>query len=514
MTVPADLGPDVAPLAVMTAVGKSYGPNRVLHDVSLTLAPRCRHAITGENGAGKSTLIKILSGGVSADEGTVFLGDVEVKGDSLVARAAGVAVVHQHLSLVPTLSVEENVVLGQTPTLAGFVSRRRMRARAREVLDLLGLKIDPRTIVSELSFAERQLIEIGKAVIVEPKLLLLDEPTAVLTPAETDRLFALLDRLQDERGTGLVYISHRLAEIYRVCRTATVLRDGHQIADVDLSTTGSDELIRHMVGREVDLLTSRTPVAEADLGPVVLETRDLRGPGVHGLSVSVRAGEVVGVGGLVGAGRSEFAALLFGMARRTGGEIRIEDVPRSRLSPAAAMRHGVALVPEDRHRLGLALSLSTGANAVAPSLRRLSPGGKLRRGRVRQLAAEVLQSADVRPPDPTATASSLSGGNQQKIVLGRWLPTTPRLLILDEPTAGVDIEAKSTIHRRIDELAREGVGILLISSDLPELLTMADRLVIMREGFLTGSLERGDGWTEEEVIRLATRPVPGATEAA
>ena len=340
--------------------------------------------------------------------------------------------------------------------------------------------------------------------IAEPRLLLLDEPTAVLTPSETDRLFALLDRLQDERGTGLVYISHRLAEIYRVCRTATVLRDGRQIVDVDLEGTTPEELIRHMVGREVDLLTSREPRPEQELGPVVLEARDLRGPAVHGVSLRVRAGEVVGVGGLVGAGRSELAALVFGMARRTGGELRIDDDPVARLSPAAAMRRGVALVPEDRHRLGLALSLTTGANAVAPSMRRLSPGGLLRRARARQLGAEILAGADVRPPDPNLTASSLSGGNQQKIVLGRWLPTSPRLLVLDEPTAGVDVEAKSTIHRRIDELAAQGVGVLLISSDLPELLTMADRLVIMREGVLTGGLERGENWTEEEVIRLAT----------
>ena len=371
-------------------------------------------------------------------------------------------------------------------------------------MSLVGLDLDTDTIVEELSFAERQLVEIGRALMATPRILVLDEPTSALSPEETSRLFRLLTDLNRDHGTTIIFISHRVVELYSLCDSATVLRDGNVVACFsNLAAVSQGDLVMSMVGRQLDLRSRRTPVPADKLGPVVLEASGLSGPGVKDFGLTIRAGEVVGLGGMMGSGRTELARLVVGLARPSGGTLAIDGKQVRIRSMKDARSLGIAYVPEDRQKEGLALVLSTGVNAVTPSIGALSPAGIIRRRRSRQLAAQVLEENDVRPRGENVIAGRLSGGNQQKLVLGKWLPTNPRLLILDEPTRGVDIQARSQIHQRIDALARQGTAILLISSELPELLTVSDRIVVMCEGRLMGQVDPG-AWTEESVISLAT----------
>lgn len=484
----------------------SYGPVEVLHGIDLQVARGERHAIVGENGAGKTTLMKIVCGLLRPDSGRVLIDGQPLPHDLHAVREAGVVLVHQELSLVPGLSVEENVVLGTHPTRAGFIDRRAIRIAGREALEIVGLDVDPTTLVKELKFAGRQLLEIGRALRTQPRTLVLDEPTSALSPVEAERLFALL---RAQRETTVLYVSHRLAEVYALCDRATVLRDGYKVDTFELSQTTERELVTAMVGRQIDLLERREPVPEAELGPVIVEARNLTGPGVHDVSLTVRAGEVLGIGGLVGAGRSELMALLAGSATPTAGSIVIDGQPRHLDSPYHSTSLGVAYVPEDRGAEGLAVRLSSGDNAVAPAARKHSPRWWLPPALLKREAAAVLDDAAVDPPRIELDAGSLSGGNQQKLALGKWMPIAPRVLLLDEPTKGVDVGSRSEIHRRIDTLAREGVAVIVVSSDLPELLILADRIEVMRDGRIVGSVER-DHWTEQRVIEMATATHAGA----
>lgn len=489
---------------VGTRLTKSYGGTPAIDAVDIALHAGERHAVTGENGAGKSTLIKVLGGIVIPDSGEVTSGDDHAIASPQAARDAGVAIVHQHLSLIPQMSVEENCVLLRFPTTRGFIDRRQIRRTAERAMAHVGLDLNPRRPVDELSFAERQLLEIGRALLSEPKVLILDEPTSALTPGETDRLFELLLELNRRRNTALLYVSHRIGEIYTLTERATVLRDGKVVDRMELIDHPSNDLVAAMVGRQIDLLSRRTPTPQDQLGAPVLEVRGLTGHGVKGVDLEVRAGEICAVAGLVGAGRSELARQVFGIDRRVEGTVAIDGQTLPANRPADALLAGVGFVPEDRHRDGLALALTTADNAIAPNLDTAFPRGWLNPRAWRRTTEQVLVGGDVRPPDPARPASSLSGGNQQKIVIGKWLARSLRLLILDEPTAGVDVEAKNQIHRRLDELASSGMAILLISSDLPELLTLADRIVVMSDGEIAGELLPGDEWTEERVIELAT----------
>jgi ABC-type sugar transport system ATPase subunit len=479
-------------------ISKSFGATQVLTNVNLTLGSGERRALLGENGAGKSTLMKIIAGMVHPDSGDIEVHGAGVSGGVRAARAAGIRVVHQELSLVPTMSIAENALLGDTPGRLGVVDRKRLRERGQELVELVGLARDPSTRVERLPFAERQLVEIGRALLADAKILLLDEPTSALSPAEVVRLFALLAGL---KGTGVIYVTHRLGEVYTLCESATVLRDGHLVDTYTLSDTSPDSIVKAMVGRQLDLLARRTPVAAP--GETVLEARDLGGPGVSSATFSVRAGEVCGIGGFVGSGRTELLRLLCGLARPTSGEVRLNGKHVRLRSTGAALRRGIAYVPEERHAEGIALPLSSGANAIAPSLRSLSKFGVINHRAAGRLAKRILHDNDVRPDDPKVPIRALSGGNQQKIVVGRWVPLAPKVFLLDEPSRGVDVAARSEVHRLIDSLAKAGAAVLVVSSDLPELITVADRIVVMREGHTVGELSR-DECTEEGVIGLAT----------
>jgi len=485
-------------------LSKSYGRTQVLSNVDISLAAGERHAITGENGAGKSTLIKLLGGIVRPDAGHVLDASGQRITSAVQARQAGIAIVHQHLSLVPSMSVEENCVLTDFPSRMGVIRKKLLRETAERVMDRVSLALDPRRMVSDLSFAERQMLEIGRGLLTNPRVLILDEPTSALTPRETKRLFDLLSRLNSEHNTSIIYVSHRIGEIYEVTDRATVLRDGRVVTTLELADNPSPTLVAAMVGREIDLLTRRTPTPKSEMGPPVLEVKGLTGNGVDGIDLVVHAGEICAVAGLVGAGRTEFVRQVFGVDKPDAGVVRIDGKELSLGNPRASIRAGVGFVPEDRHRDGVALDLTNAENAVAPSLDKVYPAGIRRRARQVDITTKVLAGGDVRPPDPKRTTASMSGGNQQKIVIGKWLARDLRLLVLDEPTAGVDIEAKSQIHRRISELAEGGLAVLLVSSDLPEVLTLSDRVVVMREGRLVGELNPDEEWTEERVMMLAT----------
>ncbi len=494
------------PVLTGTGLTKSYGGTPAIDSVDIMLHAGERQAVTGENGAGKSTLIKVLGGIVASDSGRVIVGSGP--GTAIAspkdAREAGVAIVHQHLSLIPQMSIEENCVLPRFPASRGLVDRRQVRATAEGAMAQVGLDLDPRRPVEELSFAERQLLEIGRALLAQPQVLILDEPTSALTPGETERLFQLLLELNRNRNTALLYVSHRIGEIYALTERATVLRDGKVVGRLELADHPSKDLVAAMVGRDIDLLARREPTPPERLGPPVLQVRGLSGSGIDDIDLEVRGGEICAVAGLVGAGRSELARHIFGIDRPTHGTVSVAGRSLSPGSTTEALHAGVGFVPEDRHRDGIALALTTADNAIAPSLDTTFPRGWLSRSAWKQTTEHVLVGGDVRPPDPGRAASSLSGGNQQKIVIGKWLARPLRLLILDEPTAGVDIEAKNQIHRRLAALAAEGLAVLLISSDLPEVLTLADRIVVMSEGRIVGELLPGDDWTEERVIQLAT----------
>ena len=485
---------------VASRLRKSFGTVEVLHGVDIAVRRGERHAIVGENGAGKSTLMRILCGVIPASDGAVFVEGQPLARGLAAARDAGIALVHQELSQVPDLSIAENVVLGSHPTRGGFLDRRAMKRRAHVALDLVGLDRDPAVLIRDLPFGERQLIEIGSALARDPRLLVLDEPTSALSPVEVNRLFSVLETLQD---MTVLYVSHRLPEIYRLCEQATVLRDGTAIGTFSLADTTSDELVKAMVGRQIDLLHRRQPITAEQLGPVVIDLVDVHGPRVNGVSLTVRAGEVVGIGGLVGAGRTDTLNLLTGNARVTSGSIALQGKSFNPKSPYAAWRAGIGYVTEDRAGTGLATDLDVSANASAPSIRPLSARGWINRRKQRQLVDEVVSRSHVVPPRPELRAGALSGGNQQKLVLGKWLPTSPRLFVLDEPTKGVDVEAKSEIHRRIDALAHQGAAVLVVSSDLPELLTLSDRILVMRDGRVCGELST-DHWDEASVIAMAT----------
>ncbi|MGC4772496.1 sugar ABC transporter ATP-binding protein [Micromonospora sp. DT44] len=491
--------PPPAPLLALRGIGKSFLGVRVLEGVDLDVAPGEVHAVVGENGAGKSTLMKIVSGGYAPDGGTVeFAGQPRAFHGPRDAQRAGVGIIHQEFNLLPERTVAENVYLGHEPVRRGLVDRRAMLDRTRELLTSIGetaLPADAR--VGRLGVAQQQVVEIAKALALDARLLIMDEPTAALADQEVELLYGLVRRLQ-ERGIGLLYVSHRLTEVFDLSSRITVLKDGRRVTTVDTASTTADELVRHMVGRE---LSSYYPerAGPDDRGPVRLTVRGGGNRKLRGVDLELRAGEVLGVGGLQGSGRSALARALFGVAPFTTGFVELDGEPVRLRSPRAAMRAGIAYVTEDRKGEGIVARQSVLDNALLASRAAFATrsGRAARTARVRELLAAV----EVRAAGDDQEIRFLSGGNQQKVVLARWLALKPRILIFDEPTRGIDVGAKSAIHDLVRRLASDGAAVLMISSELPELLGMSDRIVVLRDGRIAGELPAGA--TEEDVVALA-----------
>ncbi|SFC35153.1 rhamnose transport system ATP-binding protein [Nocardioides terrae] len=493
-------------------VAKSFGSVVALRSGSLTVERGSIHAVVGENGAGKSTLVKIVAGVHRRDEGVFrFLGEDVDFATTAASKAAGIAVIYQEPTLFPDLSVAENIFMGRQPRGRGRrIDYGRMYDESDRLFARLGVHIDPRRPARGLSIADQQVIEIAKAISLDATLLIMDEPTAALSGVEVERLFAIARSLRDE-GRGLVFISHRFDEVFALCDHITVMRDGSYVSTDRTTDTDVDAIVSRMVGREVAELFPKTP---AEVGDVVLEVDGLTSAGVfHDVSFEVRAGEIVGLAGLVGAGRSEIARAVFGVDRYDDGAVRLLGRKVPAHNPRAAIRAGMAFVPEDRRRQGLVIEESVARNVGSVIRRGLARAGVLTSAAENRAAGPWAGRLEVKTSALDMRASTMSGGNQQKVVIAKWLATEPRLLIIDEPTRGIDIGTKAEVHRLLSELAGQGMAILMISSELPEVLGMADRVLVVCEGRITAELDRAAA-TPERVMRAATRTSAHATAAA
>ncbi|WP_413317255.1 sugar ABC transporter ATP-binding protein [Agrococcus sp. 1P02AA] len=490
---------DPRPVVRMRGIVKSFAGTTVVDGVDLDLLAGQVHVLAGENGAGKSTLMKVLAGIHAADAGTIELEGEHVEHSVRDAQEAGIALVHQELLMAPNLSVADNLALGREHrTALRLLDRRTTRLRAREHLDRVKASFSELERVEHLSTGQQQLVEIARALSMQPKVIVFDEPTASLSQRETANLFRIIKELRAD-GIAIVYITHRMEEIAELADTVTVLRDGKLVETLDAAEATPDAIVTRMVGRSIESLFSDERGAPGD---VVLEVQGLGdGAGIGPIDLIARAGEVVGIAGLVGSGRSEFARLLFGADKAATGTVLVHGEDARATSPSAAMRSGIALVPESRKEQGLVLGRSIADNVVLSSLRRVSRGGVMRRRKVSAAAAHARSSLGIRGAEQLQVRE-LSGGNQQKVLLAKWLATDPAVLVLDEPTRGVDVGAKADIYRIIDECAARGVAIVVISSELPELLGLADRIVVMREGQLVIDLPN-EGLEEELVMAHA-----------
>jgi rhamnose transport system ATP-binding protein len=489
-------------LLCATGISKHFAGVHALKDVAFELLPGEVHALVGENGAGKSTLIKVITGAVTPDAGTLLVdGQAVAHNSPAVARGLGIAAVYQQPALFPDLTVAENI--GISLEGAGVwrkIDWRERRRLAAELLERTGAEIDPGREVRSLSMPEQQIVEIAKAIGARAKILILDEPTASLTEREVERLFRVIRGLRAE-GAGIIYISHRLDEVSEIGDRVTVLRDGRSVATKELRGVDRAELIRLMVGRDINAIFPKREVATGD---VVLETRGLccRARGLRNISLTVRSGEILGLAGLVGSGRTELAETLFGLTPADSGEILLNGRAVRIGAPADAIEARVAYLPEDRRQHGVVLEMPIAANASLAKLSKISPGGLIDFAGERILARTFVQKLRVKTPSIYTETGALSGGNQQKVALARWLAIEPAVMILDEPTQGVDVGSKSEIHEMMVDLAAQGLAIIMISSELPEILGMSDRIAVMHGGAIAGTLPRAEA-TQESILALA-----------
>lgn len=489
------------PILTMSGISKRFGGAVALDDVHLDLYPGEVHALMGENGAGKSTLMKILSGVYTPDSGTIDLNGEKISFQSpRDALSKGIAIIHQELNTVGEMSVAENLALGQEATRLGVLDRKALRAAARAKLERIGVDIDVTKPLKQLSIGMQQMVEIARAIAEDAKVLVLDEPTAALSQTEAKRLFALVDEMRAQ-GMALAYISHRMEEVWELSDRITVLRDGRWVSSSSRGELAPEQLVQRMVGRDVQNLyvyEDRTP------GEIVLDVEDLsNGAGVGPASLSVRAGEVVGLVGLIGAGRSEFCRMIFGADRSTSGRISVSGRQLSIRKPIDAIRQRIGMLPESRKEQALFLDLSIRDNSTMSSLKLFTLGGVLKLRALRKAAETEVKTLRIRSTSISQLVSGLSGGNQQKVALSRWLLLKPKVLILDEPTRGVDIGAKQEIYRIINDLTQEGVAVLMVSSDLPEALGISDRVLVFRAGTVVQQIPREEA-TEEAVMMAAT----------
>lgn len=491
------------PLLVVDKISKAFPGVRALQDVSLTVAKGECVAVIGENGAGKSTLMKILAGVQRPDSGEIRVQGTPVRIDS-VARGLelGISLIHQELNLADNLSIGANVFLGREPRRWGVIRQREIERLSQPFLEAVGLDVSPRHIVGRMTIGRQQLVEIAKALSVQARLLIMDEPTSSLSTRETECLFAVIDDLK-KRGVSIVYISHRLGEVKRLADRVVVLRDGENAGELAREQIDHDAMVRLMVGRDISKFYSRTQHA---LGDPVLEVRNLVTAAWprHRLSFSLRAGEIVGVAGLVGSGRTEMIQALFGMEQRLGGDVLLEGSVLSTNDTPSIIGQGVALVPEDRKQHGLVLDMNVSQNISLAGLRRNARMGFLLNQSVEAGDTQRMTSdLSIKTPSSRQVVRYLSGGNQQKVVLGKWLALSPRVLLLDEPTRGIDVGAKQEIYALIEALAQQGMAIMFVSSEMEEILGLSDRVLVMHEGRMTGELMR-DKLSEEAVMQLAT----------
>jgi ABC-type sugar transport system ATPase subunit len=496
------------PLLEMQDVSKRFPGVQALDKAQLEVKSGEVLALVGENGAGKSTMMKILSGVYQADSGTILMdGQGVIPRDPVYARDdLGISIIYQEFNLALNLSVAENIYLGRYPTRRGFVQYERLYRQAEDFLGLLGTDLNPRTPVARLSVAQQQMVEIAKAISYQAKLLIMDEPTAALTSREVQTLFDLTRGLRD-KGVGIIFITHRLDEIFEIADRVTVMRDGRTVGTEPISQVDRTAVVRMMVGRD---LSEMYAAKESSIGAPLLEVRHLSTPGLlDDISFELRRGEIVGLFGLLGAGRTDLARALFGAGPTPSGEVRLNGRRVIVRSPADATKAGLAYVPEDRKLQGLVLPMSVRENVTLAVLRELSRATLVRRSQERQRADHFIKALNIRTPSREQRVNNLSGGNQQKVVVAKWLASNPKVLILDEPTRGIDVGAKAEVHAIMARLAEQGVAILMISSELPEVLGMSDRILVMHEGRLTGQFTREEA-TRERIMMAATGTVVSA----
>ena len=497
------------PILEMKGISKTFPGVRALRDVQLSINPGEVHALMGENGAGKSTLMKILSGAYTADPG----GEIKIDGKPVTidgplgAKALGVAIIYQELALAPNLTVAENIYLGREARRGPAVDRGAMASGCADILARLGATFGPQTLVGDLSIAERQMVEVARAIHARSRILVMDEPTTALSARETEKLFELIRRLRAD-GLAIIYISHRMAEVYELSDRVSVLRDGTYVGTLKPGEIGPDAVVRMMVGRDLSSFYKKEHRANENVPAPVLEVRGVTDGGrVRNGTFTLSRGEVLGLAGLVGAGRTELARLIFGAERRTGGSVRLEGREVNFAGPGEAIAAGLAYLTEDRKAQGLFLDMTCNENVNLGVIERDSgPLGWLDFKRAKSRVLAAIQAMAIRVAGPEIQVGTLSGGNQQKVLLSRLLETQPKVLILDEPTRGVDIGAKSEIYRIIDQLAQRGLAVLVISSELPEIVGICDRVVVMHEGTITGEVGGATGIpaTEESIMALAT----------